>query len=204
MRDIIADDETLQTGILPSLEEYNLDQFITADVPGCDHQVRLTAFLSINSRQNQVIQLIITQVIVSEAGRVKDAQEDGPRFLDPRSKTTFVFDHLRLVGFLCMSCARGMSRKSSAAVHRKPLIHSRMHRMRSLSRFGEHLRLVFHQNARLFALGFAQSLAMESVSTTYLANHFVDGVTTVLSTPESSDRFIIQIVANKYNPQNYW
>lgn len=41
VRDIIADDEALQSGILPSLEQYNLEQFITADVPGCDYQVRL-------------------------------------------------------------------------------------------------------------------------------------------------------------------
>ena len=39
VRDIIADDEALQAGILPSLEQYNLEQFITADVPDCDYQV---------------------------------------------------------------------------------------------------------------------------------------------------------------------
>ena len=42
VRDIIADDEALQAGILPSLEEYNLEQFIIADVPGCEHQVSTT------------------------------------------------------------------------------------------------------------------------------------------------------------------
>ena len=47
VRDIIADDEALQSGILPSLEQYNLEQFITADVPGCDYQVRLP-FLSMS------------------------------------------------------------------------------------------------------------------------------------------------------------
>lgn len=39
VRDIIADDEALQAGVLPSLQTYNLEQFITADVPGCEHQV---------------------------------------------------------------------------------------------------------------------------------------------------------------------
>ena len=39
VRDIIADDEALQAGILPSLQEYNLGQFITVDLPGCEHQV---------------------------------------------------------------------------------------------------------------------------------------------------------------------
>ena len=39
VRDIIADDEALQAGVQETLQEYNLDQFITADVPGCEHQV---------------------------------------------------------------------------------------------------------------------------------------------------------------------
>ena len=39
MRDIIADDDALQAGIRDTLQEYNLEQFITADVPGCEHLV---------------------------------------------------------------------------------------------------------------------------------------------------------------------
>ena len=39
VRDIIADDEALQVGIKGTLQEYNLEQFITADVPGCEHLV---------------------------------------------------------------------------------------------------------------------------------------------------------------------
>ncbi|KAF8574893.1 F-actin capping protein, alpha subunit [Ramaria rubella] len=70
VRNIIADDESLQEGIQPALQEYNVAQFVTVDVPGQKHQV-----------------------IISEAGRVESEDE---RFRDPRSKTTFVFDHLRL------------------------------------------------------------------------------------------------------------
>ena len=40
VRNIIADDDSLQQGIAPALREYNLAQFITVDVPGTDHQVR--------------------------------------------------------------------------------------------------------------------------------------------------------------------
>ncbi|EJC97914.1 F-actin capping protein, alpha subunit [Fomitiporia mediterranea MF3/22] len=138
VRDIIADDEALQAGILPSLEEYNLEQFITADVPGCEHQV-----------------------IVSEAGRIKDVPEGESRFLDPRSKTTFIFDHLRLEA----SDPQPFAADESSEEFRS---------------------------------------ALETATTTYLANHFVDGVTTVFSTPESSGNFIIQVVANKYNPSNFW
>ncbi|KAH8114348.1 F-actin capping protein, alpha subunit [Phellopilus nigrolimitatus] len=138
VRDIISDDEALQAGVLPSLQEYNLAQFITADVPGCEHQV-----------------------IVSEAGRLETAEDAQPRFLDPRSKLTFVFDHLRL----------------EAADPQPYDVDEQSETLRS---------------------------ALEAETTSYLANHFHDGVTTVFSTPGSKSEFIIQIVANKYNPQNYW
>lgn len=46
VRDIIADDEALQAGILPSLQEYNLEQFITVDLPGCEHQVSIVCRFS--------------------------------------------------------------------------------------------------------------------------------------------------------------
>lgn len=39
VRNIISDDESLQSGILPALREYNLEQFITASVPGHQHSV---------------------------------------------------------------------------------------------------------------------------------------------------------------------
>jgi capping protein alpha len=41
VRNIIADDELLQSGILPALREYNMAQFTVADVPGADIQVCL-------------------------------------------------------------------------------------------------------------------------------------------------------------------
>jgi capping protein alpha len=43
VRNIIADDESLQSGILPALREYNLAQFITADIPGSELQVGIGA-----------------------------------------------------------------------------------------------------------------------------------------------------------------
>ncbi|PAV17001.1 F-actin capping alpha subunit [Pyrrhoderma noxium] len=137
VRDIIADDEALQAGILPSLQEYNLEQFITVDLPGCEHQV-----------------------IVSEAGRINSTGEDS-RFLDPRSKTTFIFDHLRLEA----SDPQPYDANEKSETLRKEL---------------------------------------DASTINYLSNHFLDGVTSVFSSAESSSKFTIQIVANKYNPQNYW
>jgi len=39
VRNIIADDELLQEGVLPALREYNIEQFTAVDVPGTEHQV---------------------------------------------------------------------------------------------------------------------------------------------------------------------
>jgi capping protein alpha len=48
------------------------------------------------------------------------------------------------------------------------------------------------------------SLALETSALAYLSAHFHDGVATVFSTPGVSNRFVVQLVANKYNPTNYW
>ena len=52
--------------------------------------------------------------------------------------------------------------------------------------------------------GRVTSAALESASLTYLKAHYHDGVTSVFPAPDSSTRFIVQIVANKYNPNNFW
>lgn len=46
--------------------------------------------------------------------------------------------------------------------------------------------------------------ALETSTITYLTAHFHSGVASVFSVPENADQFIIQIVANKYNPSNFW
>lgn len=71
VRVIVDDDAGLEEGILPALREYNISQFMTVEVPGEQHQT-----------------------IVSEFARVPDTEEE--RYLDPRSKTSFVFNHLTL------------------------------------------------------------------------------------------------------------
>lgn len=75
VRNIIADDAELEKGIAAALEEYNLSQFTTVEVPGQQHQV-----------------------IICEDGRI-DQGTDGSlsRFLDPRSNTSFAFNHADLV-----------------------------------------------------------------------------------------------------------
>lgn len=142
VRNIISDDDSLQTGILPALREYNLAQFITADVPGHQHQC-----------------------IVSEAARVSKGDEEDEerrdRFWDPRSRTSFRFDHLAL--------------EASEPEHIEPDEESEPFRV-----------------------------ALENSSLTYLSAHFHDGVTSVFSTQGNPDRFVIQVVANKYNPSNFW
>ncbi|KAI8978836.1 F-actin capping protein alpha subunit [Trametes punicea] len=144
VRNIISDDDSLQAGVLPALREYNHTQFITADVPGHQHQS-----------------------IVSDAARIPSGSADTEdeqsqdRYWDPRSRTSFRFDHLSL--------------ETSDPEHVEPDPESEPFRA-----------------------------ALESASLTYLNSHYHDGVVSVFPTPGSSSRYIIQIVANKYNPSNYW
>ncbi|KAI0081601.1 F-actin capping protein, alpha subunit [Panus rudis PR-1116 ss-1] len=144
VRNIISDDESLQAGVLPALREYNLAQFITADVPGHQHQT-----------------------IVSEAARApkssgdEETEDDGDRFWDPRSRTSFRFDHISL--------------EASDPVPVEP-----------------------DSEAEPFRN------ALEQSSLQYLNAHYHSGVTSVFSKPGTASEYIIQIVANKYNPSNFW
>ncbi|KAF7982957.1 hypothetical protein HWV62_25274 [Athelia sp. TMB] len=134
VRNIISDDESLQDGVLPALREYNLAQFTTVEVPGTSHQA-----------------------IVSEAARLPGEEE---RFFDPRSKTSFVFDHLTL-----------------EAADAQPV--------------------EIDADAEPFRA------ALEKATLDYLTAHFHDGVASVFAVGGAS-KFFVQIVANKYNPSNYW
>ncbi|KAH9925426.1 F-actin-capping protein subunit alpha [Epithele typhae] len=141
VRNIISDDDQLQEGVLPALREYNVTQFTTAEVPGHQHQS-----------------------IISEAARIGSSadEEEGPdRYWDPRSRTSFRFDHLSL--------------ETSDPEPVEPSEESEPFRA-----------------------------ALEKASLDYLHAHYHDGVVSVFATPNSGDRFTIQIVANKYNPNNFW
>ncbi|KAF5315473.1 hypothetical protein D9619_007322 [Psilocybe cf. subviscida] len=141
VRNIISDDEALELGIKPALREYNIEQFTVVDVPESNHQS-----------------------IISEVARLESTEEtEGAqeRFLDPRSKLSFVFDHLTL-----------------EASEPQPHDPNEEH---------EPLRA-----------------ALETVALSYLTAHFTDSVAAVFSPKEGSNAFTIQIVANKYNPTNYW
>ncbi|PPQ89676.1 hypothetical protein CVT25_013863 [Psilocybe cyanescens] len=139
IRNIISDDELLQEGIQPALREYNIEQFTVVDVPDTNHQS-----------------------IISEAARVGPSHsESEERFLDPRSKTSFIFDHLSL-----------------EASDPQPI--------ESVEE---------HEPFRA---------ALEAASLSYLKAHFTDGVASVFSPKEGTNLFVLQLVANKYNPTNFW
>lgn len=141
VRNIIGDDDLLQEGIHPALREYNIAQFTTVDVPGTGHQS-----------------------IISEAARLpaENLDEAQERFLDPRSKTSFVFDHLSL------EASNPQSFEPDAE----------------------------HESFRV---------ALQTAALLYLSSHFQDGVASVFfSTKDEGPEFVIQVVANKYNPTNFW
>ncbi|CAM0139333.1 unnamed protein product [Umbelopsis sp. WA50703] len=68
IRTLIEDDDALQDGIMASLEDHNTEQLITVTLPESDQET-----------------------IISKFGQL-----EGGRFVDPRSKQSFQFDHMRL------------------------------------------------------------------------------------------------------------
>ncbi|KAH8824890.1 F-actin capping protein alpha subunit [Flagelloscypha sp. PMI_526] len=136
VRSIVQDDDALQDAVQPALRDYNLVQFTTVQVPNTDH-------LS----------------IISDAARIGEGDQE--RFLDPRSKTSFFFDHLTL--------------EASDPQPAEPDAES------------EPLRA-----------------ALEEATLKYLSSHYHDGVSAIFTAPGTPNHFIIQIVANKYNPSNFW
>ncbi|KAG8936390.1 F-actin-capping protein subunit alpha [Tulasnella sp. 418] len=135
VRAIIADDESLKTGIAPAIEEYNLQQFTTVDVPGQNHKA-----------------------IIHEIGKQSGSDD---RFIDPRSKTTFVFDHITL-----------------QASDPEPFESS--------------------EEAEPFRA------FLEESTLKYVYDHFNDAVCSVFADPNSTKKYFILIVANKYNAPNFW
>ncbi|KAI8823584.1 F-actin-capping protein subunit alpha [Fimicolochytrium jonesii] len=67
VRVLLEDEALLENGVTSCFQEYNLEQFATVVPPGQQHQVILSKY----------------------------GQLDGERFVDPRSGTSFVVDHIR-------------------------------------------------------------------------------------------------------------
>ncbi|KAH9060495.1 F-actin capping protein alpha subunit [Lactarius vividus] len=125
VRTLVGDDESLEAGVLPALQQYNLEQFTVAEVPGAGHTS-----------------------IVSATAQIPGEQD---RFLDPRSNQT-----------------------SDPQPH-EPEEASEPFRS-----------------------------ALEESTLQYLSSHFNDGTASVFATPDNATRFTVQVVANKYNPVNFW
>jgi len=84
---------------MPSLEQYNMEQFITVPVPGQSHQVCEHLARAYAEGFNIIADLLLHfawQVIISQAGKLLG---EARRYIDPRSHTSFELDHIRLVGF---------------------------------------------------------------------------------------------------------
>lgn len=68
----------------------------------------------------------------------------------------------------------------------------------------EPFRYVFPGIPRLSLTENYPRAALEASSHTYLSSHFPDGIASVFSSPGDPATFIVQLIANRYNPSNYW
>jgi len=135
------------------------------------------------------------QSIVSTRARILGEEE---RFLDPRSKTSFLFDHLSLVRPLY---SHHIFRLQSRLFRRKLPIHKPTNPTRHRSLSGT--RCASAHIIVLIRFSFRRS-ALETSTLQYLSSHYNDGTASVFANPDNETSFIVQIVANKYNPLNFW
>ncbi|KAI0789633.1 F-actin-capping protein subunit alpha [Abortiporus biennis] len=154
VRNIISDDEALQAGAATALREYNLTQFITAEVPGHQHQCIVSEAALVPKQSS-------TEEGAEGEAEQEQENDDIDRFWDPRSRTSFRFDHLNL--------------EASDPAPIDPDPESEPFRN-----------------------------ALETSTLNYLEAHYHSGVSSVFPTQGNTSRYIIQIVANKYNPSNFW
>ena len=116
------------------------------------------------------------------------------RFLDPRSKTSFLFDHIGLVRDITLRRVAGADTRAKDASDPQP------HEPNAESeefRYAVSLFKCSSHSSRLRS-------ALETATQTYLAAHFVEGVAAVFASPDAPNKFTIQVVSNKYNPNNFW
>ncbi|KAI9568602.1 hypothetical protein HD554DRAFT_2172373 [Boletus coccyginus] len=175
VRVIVNDDDVLEDGLLPALRDYNLAQFILVDVPDAGHQT-----------------------IVSDVARIPDSGEEEERFLDPRSKTSFRFDHLRLASITRFAPRASFDTQPPADLLRRHLIRTQRNPIRRPKHSGKPCTMLYRD---YFENG--PSAALESAALSYLAAHYIDGVASTFAS-QPPNHFTVQIVSNKYNPANFW
>ena len=133
-------------------------------------------------------------MIISEAGRVADEDE---RFRDPRSKTTFKFDHLRLVRQTLKPS--GTAQLESHGSYVQEASDSQPYEPDEAAEPFRYVLIVWDRGINIFG---GYRAALETAALAYITDHFQEGVVTVFA--NSATNYVIQFVANKYNPLNYW
>jgi capping protein alpha len=136
------------------------------------------------------------QAIISHTALVGGSSGEGDaseRFIHPRSNITFKFDHLNLVWpvFLSTSVSQTYFQEASDPQPYEP------------DAAAEPFRYVSHISSHS-SLRNSHRTALETSAHAYLSSHFPDGTTSVFTSPDSPTVFTIQIIANRYNPSNFW
>lgn len=184
IRVIIDDDNRLQAGIDNALREYNIDQFITFQPAGADHQVchPLTSGYSLTGNLCR-----LSSVMQDVLGQWKKIASLTLR----RGNLTILI--------ICVWCVAKAWRRYIA----EGIQEASADRDEEIDEDLEPFRYSFYARPLVCVLNVnVYSAALDSAAQEYITDHYKEGVASVFV--PSPNKLTIQLVANRYNPSNFW
>ncbi|KAJ3544047.1 hypothetical protein NM688_g5788 [Phlebia brevispora] len=236
VRNIISDDDTLQAGILPALRDYNLAQFITAEVPGHQHQciVSEAARVPKVAKAPKVVSPKVPDEVPVAAEPSPEGESagdvEGEGAAEVEGEKPVVEEGAGETDDVVVEAEAEAEAEAEVEVQEDipvpaeepaapapiPVVEETESSENDVDRFWDprtrtsfrfdHLTLEASDPEPVEPWEESEPfrVALETSALTYLSAHFHDGVISVFSTQDNLERFTVQLVANKYNPSNFW